>query len=97
VIDDGIDGICELVLEAEELEPMVEFYERDYFREGEGAESGIKGLVEPTCPSCGASPGAPADRSESLEVGGKWILDEAAEGRRRMAEGPGDVESPATT
>jgi hypothetical protein len=28
-------------------------------------------------------------------TGGKWIVDEGAEGRRRMAEGPGDVDSPA--
>lgn len=28
-------------------------------------------------------------------AGGKWIVDEGAEGRRRMAEGPGDVDSPA--
>jgi hypothetical protein len=28
---------------------------------------------------------------------GRWIVDEGAEGRRRMTEGPGDVESPAAT
>lgn len=28
-------------------------------------------------------------------VDGRWIIDEAAEGRLRMAQGLGDVESPA--
>jgi hypothetical protein len=26
-MDDGIDGICELALEADDLDPMVEFYD----------------------------------------------------------------------
>jgi hypothetical protein len=45
------------------------------------------------CPGCGRSLTWFFDD----RVGGRWILDEAAEGRRRMAEGPGGVESPATT
>jgi hypothetical protein len=45
------------------------------------------------CPACGR----PLTWFFDDRTGGKWIVDEEAEGRRRMAEGPGDVDSPAAT
>jgi endogenous inhibitor of DNA gyrase (YacG/DUF329 family) len=48
----------------------------------------LKDNVE--CPGCGR----PLTWFWEDRVGGRWILDEGAEGRRRLAEGP-DVESPA--
>jgi hypothetical protein len=44
------------------------------------------------CPGCGR----PLTWFCDDRIGGKWILDEGAEGRRRLAEGPGGVDSPAT-
>jgi hypothetical protein len=31
------------------------------------------------------------------QAAGRWIVDEGAEGRRRMTEGPGDIDSPGAT
>jgi hypothetical protein len=51
----------------------------------------LEGSVE--CPGCRR----PLTWFFDDRTGGKWIVDEVAEGRRRMTEGPGDVESPAAT
>jgi hypothetical protein len=45
------------------------------------------------CPGCGR----PLTWFVDERSGDRWILDEGAEGRRRMDEGPGDVDSPAPT
>jgi hypothetical protein len=45
------------------------------------------------CPGCGR----PLTWFFDDRTAGKWIVDEIAEGRRRMTEGPGDVESPTAT
>jgi hypothetical protein len=45
------------------------------------------------CPGCGR----PLTWFFDDRGGGKWIVDEGAEARRRMNEGPGDVDSPAAT
>jgi hypothetical protein len=44
------------------------------------------------CPACGR----PLTWFVDDRAGEKWIVDEEAEGRRRMAEGPGGVDSPAS-
>jgi endogenous inhibitor of DNA gyrase (YacG/DUF329 family) len=49
----------------------------------------LEGSVE--CPACGR----PLTWYFDDRTGGRWIIDEGAEGRRRLAEGPGDVDSPA--
>jgi endogenous inhibitor of DNA gyrase (YacG/DUF329 family) len=45
------------------------------------------------CPACGQ----PLAWFHEDRVGGKWIRDEGAAGRRRMGEGPGEIDSPAVT
>ena len=45
------------------------------------------------CPQCGR----PLTWFFDDRTGGRWIIDEGEEGRRRLAEGPGEVDSPAAT
>jgi hypothetical protein len=56
-----------------------------------GDPDSLEGNVE--CPGCGR----PLTWYSDDREGGKWIVDEGEEGRRRMAEGPGDVDSPVDT
>ncbi|HEX4730267.1 MAG TPA: hypothetical protein VH299_03305 [Solirubrobacterales bacterium] len=57
----------------------------------DGHPESLEGNVD--CPGCGR----PLTWFFDEKTGGKWTHDEEAEGRRRMEEGPGDVDSPVAT
>jgi hypothetical protein len=71
-------------------EPICPFCKAEVAPPDDHPES-LGGSVE--CPGCGR----PLTWFFDEKTGGKWTHDEGAEGRRRMEEGPGDVDSPVAT
>jgi hypothetical protein len=55
-----------------------------------GHSDSLAGKID--CPGCGR----PLNWFIDDRIAGKWIIDETAEGQRRMAEGPGGLESPTS-
>jgi hypothetical protein len=55
-----------------------------------GHPDSLAGKID--CPGCGR----PLHWFIDDRIAGKWIIDETVEGQRRMAEGPGGLESPTS-